>query len=78
MSIIIKGMDMPQSCRRCKFCVDMNNYPFSACFLTDEEIPFETDRLEDCPLIEIDDELYEKAVNAYVVQQVRCRNVDNH
>ena len=53
MNITIKGLDMPQSCRKCKFCVDMNDYPFSACFLTDEEIPFETDRLEDCPLIGI-------------------------
>ena len=57
MSILIKGMDMPKSCRKCKFCVDLNDYPFKMCFLTETELPLDADNLEDCPLIEIDDEV---------------------
>ena len=73
MSIIIKGMDMPQNCGECKFesAQYVNNYCRRVfCSLGAD--------YEHCPLIEIDDELYEKAVNAYVLQQVRYRNVDNH
>ena len=53
MSLIIKGMDMPQSCRKCKFCVDLNDYPFKMCFLTETELPLDADNLDNCPLIEI-------------------------
>ena len=64
MSILIKGMKMPKTCDDCIV-------PLSKC-------DFLQKRTDDCPLIEIDDELYEKAVNAYVLQQVRYGNVNNH
>lgn len=53
MNIIIKGMYMPKSCRKCKFCVDLNDYPFKMCFLTETELPLDDDNLDNCPLIEI-------------------------
>ena len=81
MSILIKGKAKPDFCYHCWFC-RQNHFParfdtFYECILMEQEIsggfiP------SDCPLVEIDDELYEKAVNAYVLQQVRYRNVDNH
>ena len=85
MSILIKGVDMPKDCFNCPFKVSNG-------IISGKRIEFECvangyatlddyqydDKPSNCPLIEIDDELYEKAVNAYVLQQVRYRNVDNH
>lgn len=68
MSILIKGIDMPKSCKEC-----MNN-----CINIVVDCYPDEDEEKCCPLIEIDDELYEKAVNAYVLQQVRYGNVNNH
>lgn len=31
----------------------MNDYPFHACFITDSDIPFDIDKLENCPLVGI-------------------------
>lgn len=53
MGVYIKGLEMPEKCINCKFCVDMNEYPFHACFITDSDIPFDIDRLKNCPLVEI-------------------------
>ena len=87
MSVIIKGMDMPTNCGDCYFeqiGAEEDEYGdtcISYCLFTECRIALSNrdDKiLPSCPLVEIDDELYEKAVNAYVLQQVRCRNVDNH
>ena len=52
MSIIIKGMDMPKNCFQCSF-----NDGIYCCLIdndTEALIPkMPTDRLKDCPLIEI-------------------------
>ena len=53
MGVYIKGLGMPEKCIICKFCVDMNEYPFHACFITDNDIPFDIDKLKNCPLVEI-------------------------
>ena len=58
MSIIIKGMDMPKNCFQCSF-----NDGIYCCLIdndTEALIPkIPTDRLKDCPLIEINDIHYE-------------------
>lgn len=77
MSIIIKGMDMPQDCWECPMFSTWEEVGIFSCILGVKINDIDT-RSTNCPLIEIDDELYEKAVNAYVLQQVRCGNVDNH
>ena len=60
MGIYVKGMEMPESCSDCNFCVlknfgpDENEYNYNICFLT-------TDRVDDyykarpagCPLQEV-------------------------
>ena len=49
MSILIKGMDMPYSCKTCDLC----QYGFwGFCFANYEKIADEG-RREDCPLIEV-------------------------
>lgn len=53
MGVYIKGIEMPKRCGNCKFCVNMNEYPFKACFITYSGIPLGTDRLKNCPLVEI-------------------------
>lgn len=53
MGVYIKGLEMPEKCINCKFCVNMNEYPFHACFITYSGIYFDIDRLKNCPLVEI-------------------------
>lgn len=53
MGVYIKGIEMPKKCGNCKFCVNMNEYPFKACFITYSGIPLGTDRLLNCPLVGI-------------------------
>lgn len=53
MGVYIKGLEMPEKCINCKFCVDMNEYPFHACFITYSDIPFDIDKLKNCPLVDL-------------------------
>lgn len=53
MGVYIIGLEMPEKCINCKFCVNMNEYPFHACFITYSGIYFDIDRLKNCPLVEI-------------------------
>lgn len=53
MGVYIKGLEMPKFCKNCRFCVNMNEYPFLACFITQKGIPFDTDKMGNCPLVEI-------------------------
>lgn len=82
MSIIIKGMKMPNNCADCPLSVigynEVSGEQTRICFVIPKHFPLTIHRLQDCPLVEIDDGLYEKAVNAYVLQQVRYGNVNNH
>lgn len=63
MGIYIPNMKMPKSCNECMSeCI---NIPLE-CYPDGDTIP-------NCPLIEIDDELFKKAESAYVLQQIRSR-----
>ena len=66
--IAIPNMEKPKECGDCNFVQafwDDKRWLFR-CLVTDKIA-------EDCPLIEIDDELFKKAENAYVLQQIRSR-----
>lgn len=66
MSILIKDLDMPKSCYSC--ILDEH-----ICELWRAVGDILHKRHHDCPLVEIDDELFQKAENAYVFQQIRSR-----
>lgn len=57
MGVYIANMKMPITCDDCIV-------PLSKC-------DFLQRRADDCPLIEIDDELFKRAESAYVLQQIR-------
>ena len=75
MGVYIKGMSKPKECKKCKFCiveakVEGKIYPLNAyCFVQHQNLK----DFDDCPLIEIDDELFKKAENSYVLQQIRSK-----
>lgn len=64
MSVLIKGMQMPESCRECKF---RTSYPYGLdpfadwCYLTNKWLDcydskrakWKTERKEGCPLVEV-------------------------
>lgn len=55
MSVIVKGMEMPESCDECKLC-SVDSSMIGYCYLLDEYSDSESTYLErqkDCPLIEI-------------------------
>lgn len=47
MSILIKGMEMPQCCGECKFMVDRWCYASEDCYYSPDR------RHPDCPLVEV-------------------------
>lgn len=51
MSILIKGMEMPDDCKTCDLCQYDDGF-WGFCFANDERIADEG-RREDCPLIEV-------------------------
>lgn len=55
MSIYIKGMKMPKNCTICRFCVpEAEPGDGEMCMATGRFMPpCSTERLEDCPLIEV-------------------------
>lgn len=55
MSILVKGMKMPPTCRHCDF-KRIGQFGGEWCALTKSDIPRKPiERLEDCPLIDTDD-----------------------
>lgn len=67
MGVYIPNMSKPKdSCWNCKAQYN------SVCSLKREHIRFDG-ILDDCPLIEIGDELFKKAENSYVLQQIRSK-----
>jgi hypothetical protein len=50
MSVLIKGMEMPESCENCWFNF---NLFFSRCGLTHNKLKYIGDKNDDCPLVEI-------------------------
>lgn len=72
MSILVKGVKMPRCCEVCPF-----NYDYYRCealgdrFDDREEIDMETQRLPDCPLVEMPS-------RADVVEVVRCKDCKHH
>ena len=68
MGVYIPNMEKPKECGDCNFVQafwDDKRWLFR-CLVTDKIA-------EDCPLIEIDDELFKKAESAYVLQQIRSK-----
>lgn len=58
MSVLVKGMKMPQNCYECPLCYDgmeclalQRNLDVE----DEENSPLEYQRMEDCPLIEVTD-----------------------
>ena len=47
MSVLIKGMEMPDKCRHCRFSSDFD------CAVTGHFIPTHSIRQLDCPLVEV-------------------------
>lgn len=53
MSVIIKGMEIPESCDKCPFG-SWTDATYFHCFSMEDEYEMQHgDRLDDCPLIEI-------------------------
>lgn len=73
MGIYIPNMEKPKSCYLCTFrIIDPTDGSVCGCVVGHiQGIPLDQDRADDCPLIEIDDELFKKAESAYVLQQIR-------
>ena len=76
MGIYIPNMSKPKNCYQCSFndgifCALIDND--TDAFIKDKPTEVVTKVLPDCPLVEIDDELFKKAENAYVLQQIRSR-----
>ena len=69
MSILIKGMKMPEACEKCQFCLegilDDNDEPCTACELVPDDTPWgcgykiidgidhSKERMNFCPLVEL-------------------------
>lgn len=55
MSVLIKGMKMPNNCTICRFCVpEADPENGEMCMATGKYVPpCNTDRLENCPLVEV-------------------------
>ena len=76
MGIYIPNMEKPKNCFACSFndgifCALIDND--TDAFIKDNPTEVATKTLLDCPIIEIDDELFKKAESAYVLQQIRSR-----
>lgn len=55
MSVLIKGMEIPKNCTICRFCVpEADPENGEMCMATGRYMPpCSTDRLENCPLVEV-------------------------
>lgn len=55
MSVLIKGMKMPENCTICRFCVpEADPENGEMCMATGRFMPpCSTERLEECPLVEV-------------------------
>lgn len=76
MGVYIANMRKPKNCFQCSFndgifCALIDND--TDAFIKNNPTEQSTKVLDDCPLIEIDDELFKKAESAYVLQQIRRR-----
>lgn len=72
MGVYIKSMKMPMHCMECELAVydnDNQKYcPFTNVMCLNIGVQ------GNCPLVAIDDELFQKAESAYVLQELRCGN----
>lgn len=73
--IAIPNMEKPKSCGGCEFNCNLEGggYEWWECVILHDDINQFNTRRTDCPLIEIDDELFKKAESAYVLQQIRSK-----
>lgn len=54
MSVLIKGMDMPKSCKECPFKEYANmSYELDWCCINKADISYEMDISPNCPLVEV-------------------------
>lgn len=71
MSILIKGMEMPTSCRVCMFSrTDIRNVDW--CVLTEKDLPC------DCPLVPIPPHGRLIDADALMMQKGNCYDADGH
>ena len=52
-AVVVKGMRKPEHCVTCKFD------RFYECMITHDSVPVEEGRLDNCPLIELSDGLWQ-------------------
>ena len=59
MAVVIKDLQIPESCARCAFCNEDGDYP--ACIITGTTKGYNFDtysfRMSNCPLVKVDDEV---------------------
>lgn len=72
MGVYIKDMEMPKHCMECELAINDNSHQ-RYCLFTNV-MCLNIGVQDDCPLVAIDDELFQKAENAYVLQELRCGN----
>lgn len=55
MSLLINGVDMPDSCLRCRFLKSGWSVDWVCC-ISNKPIPLDNEKPNDCPLIEVNSE----------------------
>ena len=79
MSVIVKGMDMPKSCERCKFCFSITSDHIGKCAALEELVDnVYKQRDSRCPLVEIPPHGDLKDTTAFEVRirEQYCKNCD--
>lgn len=85
MSILIKGIEMPKVCADCPFRgvrYESGYYQYEKCKVLDKIFnecrldinPYE-EKLDDCPLIEVDNELMSKFAEVYLEREAEDGNI---
>lgn len=69
MGVYIPNIKKPKHCTECYFVSR------DQCELQDNSYDYDTfkEQRKHCPLVEIDDELFQKAENAYALQQIKSK-----
>lgn len=55
MAIIIKDIEVPESCNDCIFKYHFNGTDFDFCKFTDERVDYLESKNDSCPIVSIDD-----------------------
>lgn len=73
MGVYIPNMSKPKDCYLCEFTNGYECWSNGEPWFDVKEAYAKRTLSPNCPLIEIDDELFKKAESAYVLQQIRSR-----